>query len=804
MSFGIDLPSDLDWSQLLSSLDVDVGVEANANTCEPEHDVRGQTRVGHAHAPTPPKVGTRFSTASLKILKAWLRDHEDHPYPSSKDISRLEAQTGLEKQQITNWYANVRRRTRARHVPRPTSPSLASVKPQRQPPGQDAGRSIPGKPGPSPFSDMDPMQRWQNSPPEYEPSEAADILAAVSASDYRDHDGHDAKRADAGYTDRATSDDASSATSARRSNSSTGSSVGSAYSYASQTSRKSIDVLATQKPRRRKRKVATRRQADSRNGLLIATRTYQCTFCAETFATKHNWQRHEKSLHISLEGWECSPDGPTLVDADSNKATCVYCGLVNPDATHIAGHDYGECERRAPEERIFYRKDHLQQHLTLVHGAAFQRTSMETWKRQNQLIRSRCGFCNLAMESWDERVDHIAEHFKTGRSMADWEGGWGFEPHVADKIESAIPPYLIHYERYSPWPFTGYHEPSGTPSSAFELISAEMEYYSNEFMAAHQRRPTLAEMQYECCSRVLGAEQLTAAHNRQNNRPTRADGNGNVGNTSSASWLRDLVMSDESIAREARLRPLREAAKVSITPLRVNGKSTVFESCALEGELQQRVQASHAVGLAVTNQDIRVMACQVVAEMTAKAPWPSKSAQDFLIELIYTTCGTWFTKFRQRAGLPVDEACPSELHGPGHGGAGNSWHAGSVMEATLQAGGPEASLGSLTTVDDVSSYSPNLQSAHGAAGGLREHRLGDDSCYRRLMKELVRYTRSAMSPYNPNQHVPTDEELQHHARWIMFDDDDPWNQTPADNAEWLRHFKKDQGLDVDDPDLGVS
>lgn len=27
-------------------------------------------------------------------------------------------------------------------------------------------------------------------------------------------------------------------------------------------------------------------------------RTYQCTFCTETFKTKHDWQRHEKSLHL--------------------------------------------------------------------------------------------------------------------------------------------------------------------------------------------------------------------------------------------------------------------------------------------------------------------------------------------------------------------------------------------------------------------------------------------------------------------------------------------------------------------------
>jgi hypothetical protein len=161
-----------------------------------------------------------------------------------------------------------------------------------------------------------------------------------------------------------------------------------------------------------------------------------------------------------------------------------------------------------------------------------------------------------------------------------------------------------------------------------------MEYYSNEFMAAHQRRPTMAEMQYECCSRVFGAEQLTAAHNRQ----ARDDGDGG---TTSASWLRDVIMSDESIARAARRRPLRDAAKVSITPLRIIGKASLFESCALEYELQQRVQASRALGLAVTDQDIRVVACQVVADMTATAKRPSKSTQDFLLELIYAGCGTW-------------------------------------------------------------------------------------------------------------------------------------------------------------------
>ncbi|KAJ0300803.1 hypothetical protein Brms1b_012685 [Colletotrichum noveboracense] len=51
-----------------------------------------------------------------------------------------------------------------------------------------------------------------------------------------------------------------------------------------------------------------------------------------------------------------------------------------------------------------------------------------------------------------------------------------------------------------------------------------------------------------------------------------------------------------------------------------------------------------------------------------------------------------------------------------------------------------------------------------------------------------------MSPNNPNSHIPTDEEIRHQARWVLYDDDDPWNQTPADVEEWLLKFKKDVGL----------
>ncbi|KAF4424317.1 hypothetical protein CFRS1_v013431 [Colletotrichum fructicola] len=79
---------------------------------------------------------------------------------------------------------------------------------------------------------------------------------------------------------------------------------------------------------------------------------------------------------------------------------------------------------------------------------------MEQWKAAGREIRSRCGFCNTTLESWASRSDHLADHFKAGKTMADWKGDWGFDPEVADTVENDMPPYLIHYERSTVWPIS--------------------------------------------------------------------------------------------------------------------------------------------------------------------------------------------------------------------------------------------------------------------------------------------------------------------------------------------------------------
>jgi hypothetical protein len=44
------------------------------------------------------------------------------------------------------------------------------------------------------------------------------------------------------------------------------------------------------------------------------------------------------------------------------------------------------------------------------------------------------------MNTWADRVGHLADHFKTGKTMANWEGDTGFDETVQAMVENAMPP----------------------------------------------------------------------------------------------------------------------------------------------------------------------------------------------------------------------------------------------------------------------------------------------------------------------------------------------------------------------------
>ena len=168
---------------------------------------------------------------------------------------------------------------------------------------------------------------------------------------------------------------------------------------------------------------------------------------------RYDWTRHEKSLHLSLEKWVCAPLGPVVVDAETNRRKCVYCEELDPDDEHLESHNHHQCEEKGIDARTFYRKDHLRQHLRLMHGCAMS-PAMEKWKFTAVKINSRCGFCGQRFSVWQERVDHLTAHFKAGARMKEWKGCRGLDPAVAAQVTNAMPPYLIGIEAVSAIPFS--------------------------------------------------------------------------------------------------------------------------------------------------------------------------------------------------------------------------------------------------------------------------------------------------------------------------------------------------------------
>ncbi|EEU38797.1 uncharacterized protein NECHADRAFT_21662, partial [Fusarium vanettenii 77-13-4] len=620
-------------------------------------------------ASIPPKSGRRFSTRVAKILRNWFAAHQHHPYATTEDLERLQGQTGLSRQQVTNWLVNARRRSK----PHSSRTQSSYIRDATQPTSTGPGTiNIPRRPPtPMPCDQMSPLQRWQNSPPECEPATVASISRAQGIS-------------------------------------------------------------------------------------------------------------------------------------------CIYCGQADPDESHLNAHSYASCIERSLEERTFYRKDHLQQHLKLVHGAKYMEWPMDSWKTDNTEIISRCGFCGEGLSSWAIRVDHLADHFKSGSTMADWKGDWGFDHDVNEMIENAIPPYLIHCEQTSPLPFSVTQGPAGSPTSAYELIKLELEYYMYDYLDAHGRLPSDDELQCEGCTIILGAEATSGHHVPP-----------------APSWLRDIFTSSTETVQQARLRPIEQINKSRMSQLKINGKSDIFDGCELEAQLCRLVAIHNMIGLPMTDYELQKQAASLLDRMESGSHNSSQLFTGFLTRLVWMS-NKWLTPLRDRGRqLPAESMTNNDSTQPN---LATDHSPNRLVNSELNSGHPQGGISNLLQLLDhtrspvspttASGVSPSVllirKQGHGIISASTIHHArppsttqnpfqgtgpfngapfnNDSNSYRRLTRDLSRFVMTTMSSNNPSSHVPTDEELKYQARWIWYDDDDPWNQTPADNDEWLRDFKRDCGL----------
>ena len=359
------------------------------------------------------KRATSRSVHKTRLLKSWLLSHLDYPYPSEREKAALARESGLSKSQVTDWFNNARRR-------------------QRQ--STSANKLFSGgSPMPSPPSAMTPLERWRNSPPDQDPVSASVIESALQI-------GRNASMPDLG-SDQDTRQDGSivrSASSAygpaysHRASSNSGSSSCFSYDMAAHDpdlfSLSFVDSLPgsedsqyltpffPEEPRQK------------------GPCAYECTFCLKSFPKKHDWLRHEQSVHMpGIHSWVCGVPLPptqsqTVWQVHKKSSECIFCGEESPDAAHFQSHEFDACTMEADKKQTFARKDHLWQHLYKFHGCR----KWDGWKpdlsllqRTRDSVQSRCGFCQADLDSWQKRIEHVAQHFRAGLTMLHWVGEYG-------------------------------------------------------------------------------------------------------------------------------------------------------------------------------------------------------------------------------------------------------------------------------------------------------------------------------------------------------------------------------------------
>jgi hypothetical protein len=107
---------------------------------------------------------------------------------------------------------------------------------------------------------------------------------------------------------------------------------------------------------------------------------WACTRCNETCGRKDDWIRHEKYMHERWQTWCCQ-----------------------------------SCSRNYYSETRFIRhheESHECQPCTHARDAVVSNKKPRFWT---------CGFCSSLFQSFDERCDHIAEHYINGKTKADWD-----------------------------------------------------------------------------------------------------------------------------------------------------------------------------------------------------------------------------------------------------------------------------------------------------------------------------------------------------------------------------------------------
>ncbi|KAJ2979288.1 hypothetical protein NQ176_g3346 [Zarea fungicola] len=444
-----------------------------------------------------------------------------------------------------------------------------------------------------------------------------------------------------------------------------------------------------------------------------------------------------------------------------------------------------------------------------------------------------------------------------GKTMADWIGGWGFEQDIENKLENSIPPYLIHGERTSPFPFEASVKSQQSPRNAYELLNLELSCFVDSYEYEKAEVPENHHIQLEACRIIFASEVLFLSEARGE------DISSGTSSISITSWLRDLILNNVELTVQAQFLPLRTPAEGRLRSLEITGEKPLFAECPLENQLRRFVEnrlhqlvltAPTADVSGISDCDLQEEACAIMTRMHQGLGLP---LTDFVFNWLMTlarSSASWLGPFRQRTYFPLIEPSDTVSFTPGFAdtpqtsaipaattgdycvkianmdinwethcaidssvgsdeflaiGGGQSCHhvpGPSTINSTSSSQLPSISYtyqDQCPVGDDVIQQSKGQTSVakqlHTAAESAKQpntvmYQMHDPNFNKWLGRQLARWVMAVMSPNNPSCHIPSDHEIQHHARCLLYNDDDPWNQTVADNMEWLRRFKSDVGI----------
>lgn len=391
---------------------------------------------------------------------------------------------------------------------------------------------------------------------------------------------------------------------------------------------------------------------------------------------------------------------------------------------------------------------------------------------------------------------------------------------------------FIHQERRSPLPFQASQQSPESPRNAYELIKIELGNYIRTTRDAIGAAPSDEEMQHEACRIIFASEplshggqasdaswlrdlllssqdikrraQLSRLRGSSENWLGRLQINGQENifeNCPMETQLNDFVkartllglttmdyelqveacniigrMEEKSIVPSEDvanfmlrliykdslwMSGFRQRADIPVPDMTLGLKdqsavnSTIYNYSQLEIELAEFTRNQRALGSSPTDDDLRSHARCVVHKC-------SKSQNETAADN-----KAWLDAFKQRhLRTETSQASPSNSNSPSNT-LEPLIHGLNTTRASASGSGFSPFTGSGTNSPANAHYHESSPLSGAKRSQLFMNGSGN---YRQLVRELARYVASAMSPNNPNRHVPTDEEIRHQARWVLYDE----------------------------------